>query len=64
MYNSIPNITNKNNNFRIIYKNEEKDIELPIGSFEISAINEYIQKEIKDHGWGDPLEIKAKNNTL
>ena len=45
-------------------KNEEKDIELPIGSYEISAINEYIQKEIKDHGWGDLLEIKAKNNTL
>ena len=64
MYNSIPNITNKNNNFRIILKNEEKDIELPIGSFEISAINEYIQEEIKDHGWGDPLEIKANNNTL
>ena len=45
-YNSIPNITNKNNHFRIIYKNEVKDTELPIGSNKISAINEYIQKEI------------------
>ena len=35
MYNSIPNITNINNHFKIIYKNEEKDIELPIGSYEI-----------------------------
>ena len=27
-------------------------------------MNSYIQKEIKDHGWGDLLEIKANNNTL
>ena len=66
MYNStgIPNITNKNNHCRIIYKNEEKGIELPSGSYEISAMNEYIQKEIKDHGLGNLLEIKANNNTL
>ena len=27
-------------------------------------MNSYIQKEIKDHGWLDLLEIKANNNTL
>ena len=58
MYNSIPNVTNRNNRFKIVYKNEEKDIVLPIGAYEISAINEFIQKEIRDHGWGDLIEIK------
>ena len=37
---------NKNNHFKVIYKNEGKDMKLPIGSYEISAINAYIQKLI------------------
>ena len=37
---------NKNNHFKVIYKNEEKDMKLPIGSYEISAVNAYIQKLI------------------
>ena len=44
MHDSIPNATNKNNHFKVIYENEEKYIELPIGSYEISAIIAYIQK--------------------
>ena len=39
MYNSIPNITNKNNHSRIIYQNQEKYREIPIRKYEISAIN-------------------------
>ena len=73
MYNSIPNIDRKNN--CIAYKYHDNAISstfedmrylitLPIGSYEISAINDYIQKQLKENGHENFFEITANLNTF
>ena len=39
-------------------------ISLPIGSYEIFAINEYIQKQLKENGHENFFEIRANLNTF
>lgn len=79
MYNSIPNIDKKNNTLlyeysdvknnlvpdeALTYENVRKKITIPIGSYEISAINDYIQKELILHGYPNLFEIGANLNTF
>jgi len=64
MYHSIPNIDYRNCMFRYKYSNENYTIELPTGSYEITAINDYIQKKLVDNGHENVFDIKANINTL
>ena len=52
MYNSIPNITDENNEFRYTTDKGKnwKTIKLDIGSYELSAINDEIQLQMKKSG--------------
>lgn len=64
MYNSIPNIDHTNNIFRYEYQNTLYNIELPIGSYEIDDINDYIQKKVSETLPENLFEIRANYNTL
>ena len=76
MYNSIPNIDGKNNCIAYEYRDSSVNnisstseytkyiILLPIGSYEISAINDYIQKQLKENGHENFFEITANLNTF
>lgn len=55
-YNTIPNITEKNNTF--YYDN--KVLKIPVGSYEISDIEEYLQRFMSK----DSISLKPNNNTL
>ena len=64
MYHSIPNIDNTNNIFVYEYGNTTCVIQIPTGSYEIDAINDFIQKKAAENGHNDLFEIKANINTL
>lgn len=59
-YNSIPNVDYDNNLFHI----GNKVIEIPIGSYELEDIVDYIIKEYKKQDFNKSITIKANNNTL
>lgn len=55
-YNSIPNI-DKNNKF---YYDKNKVVTIPVGSYEITDIEEYLQSVLSK----DAISLKPNNNTL
>lgn len=59
-YNSIPNVDANNNLFHV----GEYEIEIPIGSYEIDAIAEYISEELLLRKSSIIIEIEANNNTM
>lgn len=60
-YNSIPNVDETNNRFHI----GNRTIEIPIGSYEIDDIGNYLKTELnKVSGGKSKVEIKSNNNTL
>ena len=66
-YYSFPNIDNTKNNLR--YSQDEgatwHDINVPEGCYEISGINDYIQKVLKECGLSEnSISIEPNNNTL
>lgn len=71
-YYSFPNIDATNNNFRYSPDNGATwvDINIPEGSYEITDINDYIQRLMKDNGHYDItndayyISIEPNNNTL
>ena len=71
-YNSIPNIDPTNNNFKYSPDNGGSwfNIFIPEGSYEITDINEHIQRIMKDSGHYDSTEgkfcitLEPNNNTL
>ena len=60
-YNSIPNVNESNNIFRYKFNDTIYDIEIPPGAYELSEINDFIQRNLVD---GASLEIIPNNNTL
>ena len=71
-YYSFPNVDATNNNFKYSPDNGKtwSNIDIPEGCYEISDINLYIQRIMKDNGHYDSanekyhIRIKANNNTL
>ena len=61
-YNSIPNVEKGINN--IICIEGEDNIILPTGSYEISDINKYIKKSLRDRNSNTIFELIPNNNTL
>lgn len=61
-YNSIPNVEEGIND-TLFFGNDGK-IALPTGSYEISDINEYINKRLKEKYPNVTLNLIANNNTL
>lgn len=59
-YNSIPNIDFDNNLFHI----GNKTIEVPIGSYELEDIVDYIKSEYENEDNTKTIDIIANNNTL
>lgn len=59
-YNSIPNVDYDNNLFHI----GDNIIEIPIGSYELEDIVDYITQVYKKQNVNKNVEIKANNNTL
>lgn len=59
-YNSIPNVDNSNNLFHIA----DETIEIPMGSYEIDDIANYITSYLKNRKNGCQVNIRANNNTL
>lgn len=60
----IPNIDSTNN---IFYYDTNKSVAIPKGSYELSSINKYLQREITRGIKGDPEDaflLRANNNTL
>ena len=66
-YHTIPNVSSKNNKF--YFDNDDKEITIPEGSYEIQAIEEYLRrailqyyssKELND----DAITLHANHNTL
>jgi hypothetical protein len=56
--NSVPNINATNNVFT--YGDEEKQLELPFGTYDLYDIGDYLQEKLTDC----EIKIKANNNTL
>jgi len=71
-YYSFPNIDSANNNFRYSPDNGETwfDIDIPEGCYEITSINDYVVRIMKDNGHYDSandeyyITIKPNKNTL
>jgi hypothetical protein len=71
-YYSFPNVDATNNNFRYSPDNGTtwKDILIPTGAYELEAINNYVQRTMKDNGDYDSVNdefyitILPDNNTL
>lgn len=71
-YYSFPNIDEKNNNFRYSPDGGTAwyDIDIPEGSYEISDINDYIQRIMKENGHHDlandksNIALEPNSNTL
>ena len=71
-YNSFPNIDSSNNNFRYSSNNGVTwfNIEIPEGSYEITDINEHIQRVMKESGHYNSaadeycITLGSNNNTL
>lgn len=59
-YNSIPNVDNDNNLFHI----GDSVIKIPVGSYELQDIADYLEAEYKTRHTGKSINIKANNNTL
>lgn len=59
-YNSIPNVDVYNNMFHI----GAHVIEIPIGSYELSDIVDYIKDQYKLYSPKDEIKIEANNNTM
>lgn len=59
-YNSIPNVDVYNNKFHI----GKLVIEIPIGSYELNDIVEYIEEEYKRYRPENKITIEANNNTM
>lgn len=64
MYHSIPNIDETNNLFVYEYDGKVHEIEIPTGSYEIEAINQFIEKSFTVNNYQQLFEIQANNNTL
>jgi hypothetical protein len=65
-FNSIPNVTEKNNKFKYwdgMLDYNKKTIEIPIGSYEIKDINEYLKSKM-DPKKKEFVMITPNNNTL
>ena len=58
-YNSIPNIDTTNNKFHIL---NQAPIEIPVGSYEISDIENFLKKKLEKTN--TTLSLKANNDTL
>lgn len=56
-FNSIPNIEETNNKF---YYGNDEVIEIPVGTYELQDIGDYLKSEIKDA----TLKVQCNNNTL
>ena len=65
-YNSFPNIDASNNNFRYCPDNGTSwfNIDIPEGSYEITDINEHIQRIMKENGHAADIALGSNNNTL
>lgn len=67
-YNTIPNVTSSNNKF--YFDEDDKEITIPEGSYELFAIYQYLHHAIisrtntSDDNDDDPLIIRANENTL
>ena len=59
-YNSIPNVDVYNNIFHI----GEHVIKIPIGSYELNDIVDYLDKQYKDCSPTNKIRIEANNNTM
>lgn len=59
-YNSIPNVDNYNNLFHI----DDDIFEVPIGSYELKDIVNYIKDEYESKNLGKNIFIEANNNTM
>jgi len=60
MYNSIPNIDEKNKLFHI----GDKVITIPAGSYELNDITDFIYNKLKDYNLENTFKIQSNNNTL
>lgn len=60
-YNSIPNIDSTNNKFHF---NNNDVIEIPVGTYEVSAIATYIQQKLQDRDARLFMRLLTNNNTL
>jgi len=60
MYNSIPNIDEKNTLFHI----GDKVITIPTGSYELNDITDFIYNKLKDYTLENTFKIQSNNNTL
>ena len=58
-YNSIPNVDVYNNTFHI----GEYEIKIPIGSYELNDIVDYIKEQYKRYSKNE-IKIEANNNTM
>lgn len=59
-YNSIPNVDVYNNMFHI----GKRTIKIPIGSYELNDIVDYIKEEYKRYSPENKILIEANNNTM
>jgi len=60
MYNSIPNIDEKNSLFHI----GDKVITIPTGSYELNDITDFIYNKLKDYNLENTFKIQSNYNTL
>jgi len=60
MYNSIPNVDINNNLFHI----GDKVIQLPIGSYELNDIYDFLKNKLKDYDLEKTFQMESNNNTL
>lgn len=65
-YYSFPNIDSANNNFRYSPDNGTTwfDINFPEGSYELTAVNEYVQRIMRNNGHVDSITLQPNYNTL
>lgn len=61
-YNSIPNIHERNNTLAYTYKNISTEIEIPIGSYEVEDLINYINHHFRQEGL--EFELRSNNNTF
>lgn len=66
-YHTIPNVNSSNNKF--YFDNDDKEITIPEGSYELQAIDEYLRREILQYSQNkelneDAIMLRANHNTL
>lgn len=59
VFNSFPNIDNDNNRFFVKKGGEEREIEIPVGCYEITQIEDYLKKQLGD----DSISLTANMPT-